>query len=112
MAIIRKWVLKMIIRVQKDKNNPYVVVNKQFVEAIDLSWKAKGILLYLLSLPDEWLIYETELATHSKDNISSLRSGMKELIDCHYIHRKRIRNPNGKFSIYEYIVTETPSLIE
>lgn len=49
-----------IFRVYKESGN-FVTVNKDFIHDPNLSWKAKGILLYLLSRPDDWQIYETEL---------------------------------------------------
>ena len=78
-----------IYRVAKDKNNPYVMINKALLKDEGLSWKAKGILSYLLSLPDDWQIYESELQNHASDGIDSLRSGIQELIQHGYIHRKR-----------------------
>lgn len=96
----------MIIRVQKDKHNPYVILNKQFLQDVKLSWKAKGILAYLLSLPDDWKIYEEELANHSNDGIKALKSGIKELLEAGYIQREKIRNAHGQYSGWEYCVEE------
>jgi hypothetical protein len=53
-----------VFRIQKDKENPYVILNKQFLHEPILTAKAKGILAYLLSLPDDWKIYESELIKH------------------------------------------------
>ncbi|EJD8529897.1 replication protein, partial [Staphylococcus pseudintermedius] len=47
-------------RVYKESGN-FVTVHKDFIHDSNISWKAKGILLYLLSRPDDWQIYETEL---------------------------------------------------
>jgi hypothetical protein len=96
----------MFIRSEKSKANPYVMVNKQFVSNSNLSWKAKGILLYLLSLPDDWCINEQELQRHSTDGRDSLSSGVRELIKEGYIERKKTRSANGKFDNWEYIVSE------
>lgn len=93
-------------RVCKNKDNPYVMINKGILNDENLSWKAKGILSYLLSLPDDWQIYEEELAQHSKDGIDSLNSGIKELIEYGYIERKRMRDKNGRLGAYEYCVYE------
>lgn len=95
-----------MIRVIKDKNNPYVMVNKTPIQDPNLSWKAKGILVYLLSLPDDWQIYETELEKHATDGLSSLKSGMKELINRGYVERNQFRNSKGHFTGYEYCVYE------
>ena len=99
--------MKTMYRVQKDKNNPYVMLNKTFLNDETISWKAKGILAYLLSLPDDWKIYESEIVKHSSDGISATKAGIKELIDNGYIERKRLRE-SGRFSGYEYTVFEVP----
>ncbi|KXG73769.1 hypothetical protein AN619_29030 [Thermotalea metallivorans] len=39
-----------IIRVQKNKENPYVMINKQFLSDERLSWKAKGLLILICFL--------------------------------------------------------------
>lgn len=101
-----------IFRVQKNKDNPYVMLNKEFLNDTRLTAKAKGILAYLLSLPDDWKIYESEVATHFADGVKSINSGIKELIVYGYIIRNRLRDSKGKFIGYEYCVyevsTETP----
>lgn len=99
-----------VFRVVKDKENPYVLMNKTFLNDINLSWKAKGLLAYILSLPDDWQLYETELVKHSKDGKDSLKSAIKELIDQGYIHRgDRIRNEKGHVTGYDYKVFEIPN---
>ena len=95
-----------VFRVNKDKDNPYVIINKQFLEDSKLSWKAKGLLSYLLSLPDDWQIYESELVKHSKDGRDSTKSAIKELIDNGYIERERKRDEKGMLKHYEYSVYE------
>lgn len=95
-------------RIQKNKENPYVMINKEFLEDEKLSAKAKGILAYLLSLPDDWQIYEEELVKHFKDGIDSLRTGIKELVNIGYIERVRIRDEKGMLRAYDYSVYEVP----
>lgn len=100
-----------IIRVCKNKENPYVMLNKGFLRDPALSAKAKGILAYMLSLPDDWQIYVDELANHFKDGRDSIRSGVKELRAAGYITRseKRLRDKQGKLKAFEYCVYETPA---
>ena len=93
---------KSIFRVEKNKDNPYIIMNKTILNDNQISWKAKGILAYLLSLPDDWQIYESEVASHSSDGLDSLSSGIKELIEQGYINRERKRNDNGQLKGYEY----------
>ncbi|PTJ07764.1 replication protein [Staphylococcus simulans] len=90
-------------RVHKESGN-FVTVHKVFIHDSNISWKAKGILLYLLSRPDDWKIYETELKKHATDGRDSLKTGIKELEEAGYICRTRIRDEKGHFKEYEYQV--------
>ncbi|MEB6277523.1 helix-turn-helix domain-containing protein [Staphylococcus gallinarum] len=89
----------------------FVTVHKDFIHDDNLSWKAKGILLYLLSRPDDWQVYETEIVKHSSDGLSGLKSGIKELEQVGYIHRNRKRDDKGRLKEYEYLVYEQPNHI-
>lgn len=97
--------MKNIIRIKKETN--YVVLDKYFINDIKLSWKAKGIMAYMLSKPDNWTFYIDELVKHSADGKSSFRSGFKELQDYGYVKRMRTRNKKGTFD-WETIVQERP----
>ncbi|BCU51793.1 hypothetical protein JCM2421_05650 [Staphylococcus auricularis] len=99
-----------IFRIHKESGN-FVTVNKDFINDSNLSWKAKGILLYLLSKPDDWQIYETELVKHSIDGLSGVKSGIKELEETGYIQRNRKRDSKGRLKEYEYAVYERPNHI-
>ncbi|PFB05034.1 DNA-binding protein [Bacillus anthracis] len=97
-----------IVRVEKNKN--YSVVNNTGLRDERLSWKAKGILAYILTLPDDWVFYREELATHAKDGLDSLRSGMKELKEYGYLQRLPIRNDNNKIVSWETVIHEVPQV--
>lgn len=94
-----------IFRVKKTSN--YVVVHKASLNDNRLSWKAKGLLAYMLSMPDDWTFYDTELEKHAKDGKDSLKSAIKELKQYGYMKRERRRNQEGKFD-WETSVFETP----
>jgi len=94
-----------IIRVAK--NNNYVVMNRTALNDNRLSWKAKGIMAYMLSMPDDWVFYMDELMTHSTDGKASFRAGFNELKKCGYIERKPIRE-GQRIKEWETIVHEVP----
>ncbi|MFK4417152.1 putative phage protein (TIGR02220 family) [Bacillus sp. RC251] len=93
-------------RVSKDKN--YTTINNTGLRDERLTWKAKGILAYILSLPDDWVFYMEEVAKHSKDGIASLKAGMKELKECGYVKRFPIKGEDGKINRWETIIYEVP----
>lgn len=95
-------------RVYKESGN-FVTVHKHFIYDSNLSAKAKGILLYLLSRPDDWKIYTSEIEKNMSDGQKSINSGVNELIKNKYIHRTQKRNDSGVFNGYEYLVYEKPT---
>lgn len=94
-----------IYRVEKNAN--YVVMNRTVLSDDRLSWKAKGIMAYMLSMPDDWTFYLSELMNHSTDGEKSFRNGFKELKDSGYVKRKPVYEDN-KISHWETIVHEIP----
>lgn len=96
-----------ILRVEKNKN--YTVMNRTALNDVRMSWKAKGIIAYMLSMPDDWTFYIEELVTHSTDGEASFRSGLKELKDHGYVKRFPIREMN-KIISWETVIYEVPQL--
>ncbi len=99
-----------IVRVIKDKSNPYVMLNKTCLNDDRVSWKAKGLHTYLLSLPDDWQIYVKDLKNRSKDGRDSTATAMNELIELGYVKRNpRKDDGSGKFTGgFDYEVYEIP----
>ncbi len=98
-----------IIRVKKDKNNPYLIMNKTVLGDKRLSLKAKGLCCYLLSKPDDWYINTNEIISNSTNGIESVWSAIRELVKFGYMHKHRFRSDNGAFHSYNYLVYERPS---
>lgn len=96
-----------IIRIDKTAGN-YFIASKYYVEDENISWKAKGIMSYLFSKPDDWQIYQTQLEKVSKDGKASVRSTINELIDNGYMTRQSRRKRNGDFDGYNYTLHEHP----
>ena len=94
-----------VFKNRKEEN--FTVLDNQLLQNKELSWKARGILTYLLSLPEDWDVNTKELATHADDGITSLRNGLKELREAGYIIYKKYQDEEGKF-VHEYNVYEKP----
>lgn len=96
-----------IFRVKKDNN--YSVINNTGLKDKTLSWKAKGILAYALTLPDDWTFHISELAQHAKDGEDSLRTGINELKKAGYVKRYPIKDEKTKkITSWETEIHETP----
>ena len=92
------------VRVEKNKN--YTMINNVFLRRKDLSWKAKGILTYILSLPNDWNINLNEVMRHSTDGEASFRSGWKELTKAGYVDRQPVRDKQ-RIKYWETVVYES-----
>jgi hypothetical protein len=94
-----------IIRVEKRNN--YTVVDNTFIRDKNLSLKAKGLMLLMLSLPPEWDFSVAGLSAICKEGMTAIRGSLKELEENRYLVRERRNNEKGYF-VYEYILTEIP----
>ncbi len=99
---------KTIFRTAK-RDNPYVQIDKTVLNDVRLSWKAKGLMAFLLSKPDHWEINIRNLIKQAKDGKEAVYSGIKELIKLGYIVRVESRD-KGRFSHIEYLIFENPQL--
>jgi hypothetical protein len=98
-----------IFRKPKNAANPYVRVDKAFLNDNRLSFRAKGIMAYLLSKPDNWELNTQELQNASKEGRDAVRAAVKELISLGYVRYEKKR-VNGKFT-HVYTVHEDPAEI-
>lgn len=95
-----------IFRVNKNTN--YTVMSNHHLQDRTLSLKAKGLLSYMLSLPDDWDYSLKGLTVGCKDGIDSVRSAVHELETKGYLCRSKVRDPRGRIIDYNYEVFECP----
>lgn len=99
--------MSTVFRVQKNAN--YTTMSNYHLKDRRLSYKAKGLLSVILSLPDEWDYSLKGLAYISGDGIDSVRGGIRELENFGYISRgEQTRDELGRMSSNEYFVYENP----
>ena len=94
-----------VIRVNKTKD--YSVMSNRHLRDKAISFKAKGILSLMLSLPDNWDYSIAGLETFASDGATATRSALKELEAHGYLTRKAIRE-NGRIKDWEYNIYEIP----
>lgn len=97
--------MSTIRRAQRD--TPYVQIDNRPLRDARLTWKARGLLAYLLSLPDDWRISRDHLAKQGPDGVAAVRSALTELEAAGYLQRRRYRTDDGKFA-WEHLLHETP----
>ena len=99
-----------IFRAAKNKDNPYVMIDRRPIDNKNLSFKAKGILTYLLSRPDGWEVNLVDLANRSTDGLASIKSGVKELKDAGHLKHAGTRKASGQFDTVIWEVYEVPQV--
>lgn len=92
----------------KKTNNNYTNVSNVLARDKRLSWKARGIFLYMWSQADNWQFYVKEIASHSVDGERALTSGLKELETYGYLIRKHRIAKHGGFAGMDWILTDCP----
>ena len=94
-----------VIRVQKTKN--YTVMANYHLRDKRLSFKAKGLMSFMLSLPEEWDYTVNGLSVFATDGRDGVREALRELETAGYLRMGQSRT-SGKFGKTEYIITEKP----
>lgn len=101
----------MAIRRAKRGTN-FTMISNVGLKDERLSLKATGLLAYMLSLPDDWVFYESELSKRKKDGKQSVRSGLKELQDAGYLIKSQTRTEGGKFGSVDWELHDEPINVE
>lgn len=106
----REVVILAVYRVERTKD--YTVMSNYHLKDTNLSLKSKGLLSMMLSLPNDWNYTTRGLASICKEGVDSIGSGLKELENCGYIIRNRIRGSDGRISDTEYVIYEKPRMVQ
>jgi hypothetical protein len=98
-----------IFRVEKNKENPFVMIDRRVIENPKLSWKAKGLLAYLLSRPDNWVVRFRDLVKRAPDKAHTVRAAMKELRAAGHVKVEAERE-KGRVKQWVYTIHESPDV--
>lgn len=96
---------------KKNLQEGYTHVNNEIFHDKNISYKAKGLFCQMLSLPDNWDFKENSIKALATDGISSVRTGLKELMEKGYLVRKPIREGNLIVD-WEYTLIDCPRNLE
>ena len=98
-----------IIRVIKDKG--YAVISNKPLQNKELSWEARGLLAYLLSKPDDWMVRNYDLYKQSPAGRTKVDRILRELKEHGHLVRKTIKNKETGNLEWVSTVYETPQEI-
>jgi len=100
-----------IIKIKK-RENPYASIDKSAIMDTRLSWKARGLLCYLLAMPNNWRANVEHLVTQGIDKRHAVREGLNELRSLGYAELVKTKDENGKLSGSEWHIFEEPKATE
>ncbi|WP_131783631.1 replication protein [Legionella gresilensis] len=98
-----------VLRIHKKQQN-FVILDKTCLQDSHLSWGAKGLHAYLMSMPDDWRVKVADLKNRATNGRDAVRSLLDELERAGYISKSTCRSTSGRFEGLEYIVYEMPQL--
>lgn len=76
----------------------------------DLSWRAVGVLTFLLSRPDGWTFYMGDIVGRHAEGREAVRTALRELEDAGYLDRTPQNHPGtGKLQGWLWVVRERPA---
>ena len=96
-----------VFRVERTQN--YTVMSNYHLRDKTISFKAKGLLSMMLSLPENWDYTLAGLARISLEGKDAIRAAVVELEKAGYVQRRQTTNKAGKFGANEYIIREYPA---
>ncbi len=86
----------------------YSTIPVKILNDSKLSATAKGILAFLLSLPQNHNINKKDLPKYFKEGYYALNKAFEELVKHRIVHKIEVRDKKGHFKGYEYVVHEFP----
>lgn len=87
----------MIVRAPRPTSH-FTQVRNDVARDRRISYKARGLLLAMLSYPDYWRFRIDDLVKGSPDGRHAVTSGLRELEDAGYLKRRKYRLPDGTFA--------------
>ncbi len=95
------------------RTNPFTQIGRALLQDMRMSLEAKGALVYMLSLPDNWDFNDGHLCAQFGIGRDKLRRIQRELIELGYVRRKQVRDvASGAFLGVRTLIFETPQAPE
>lgn len=100
-----------IIRSKKNGKSRYTAISNDILQSKILTPEQKSILVHLLSLPEDWIVYKTEIWKSMNIGRDRFNKSWAGLVKLGYIKSERVIKPNGQLLGYNHIVSEEPETL-
>jgi hypothetical protein len=95
---------RIIINHSHSKN--FTIIPNEILQATDIPFFTKGVLCYLLSLPSNWKVSVSHLASHFGESEYKMTRALKDLISLGYCQRIDAHGEHGRFNGQIYKITD------
>lgn len=92
----------MIVRSKRPEKH-FTVIGNEIIRDKTLSWRARGILVYLLSQPDDWKTTAAHLTAVGLEGRDAVRIALVELQDRGYLQRRKHQDDRGRWTTAIYV---------
>lgn len=100
-----------IVRSKKTGKSRYTPISNDVIQSTILTPYEKIVLIYMLSLPEDWIIYKTQIQGKVGLSRKLFNDAWKGLVDKGYIHSKQLRREGSNLmGGYIHKVFEEPVL--
>lgn len=98
-------------KIRKEFNHNFTTVMNAFLRDQNINLVDRGLLMTMLSLPDNWDFSIRGLAAIVPDGKSKIETSLKRLEAAGYLKRERIYK-DGKIADWNYIFSDEPAFLE
>jgi hypothetical protein len=93
--------------IRVDRRDHWTTVDRVTVNDDRLSFKARGILIWLLDKPDGWRVRSKDIENAGTEGREAVRAALRELESAGYLTRSRHRDPATGQWLTESVVRES-----
>lgn len=86
-----------VIRVAR-RDHGFTMIDNATLEDSGLSYRARGVLCWLLAKPDDWTTNSEVIAEAGTEGRDAVRTALKELLAAGYLTRRREQLPDGRWA--------------
>lgn len=105
----RSWADRRIVKMSRPPKpeSSFVMIPNDWVRDPKLSFKAKGLLAYLLTHEEGYDLTIEQIVAETADSRNSVYRTLNSLIEAGYLTRKRSRDERGRLTQWTYVIGPT-----